>query len=134
MAISRMWFMFIWSLLDMNMFYIYHQLRAKRLLMLFKDVPLRTIKRLCSAIVPFWLSMEHLWTALTSFWCWEYTPKYGYMSDHIVNRKESTALYSLLILLFKLYSKIESQKGAITIQTCSVESQKDAIPTDFVQW
>ena len=42
----------------------YCQLRARRALSLFKDVPLRTrrvLSPLCPAIAPFWFSTEHLW-------------------------------------------------------------------------
>ena len=31
-------------------------------------------------------------------------------------------------------SAVESQKGAITIQRCSIENQKGTIVIDFVQW
>ena len=52
----------------------YHQLSARRVLVLFNDVPLRTrwvILLFCTysmVIVPFWFSKEHCWTSLTTFW------------------------------------------------------------------
>ena len=51
----------------------YCQLRARRTLSLFKDVPFRTRRalspyRLCTAIAPFWFSMEHLWIMIVPFW------------------------------------------------------------------
>ena len=53
--------------------YIYHHLRARRALMLFKDVPLRT-RRVLSVYNVYGNSnllvviAEHLWTALMPFW------------------------------------------------------------------
>ena len=49
----------------------YRQMRARRVLMLFKDVPSRTRRGYrCTTsmvIAPFWFSTEHCWTALTPF-------------------------------------------------------------------
>ena len=67
---------------------IFRQLRARRVLSLFQDVPLRTRRvlislfkdvplrtkmllspcRLCTAIAPFWFSTEQLWKLIASFW------------------------------------------------------------------
>ena len=49
------------------------QLRGRRALMLFKDVPLRTRRALAlytksMAIAPFWFSTEHRWKVLLPFW------------------------------------------------------------------
>ena len=48
------------------------QLRARRALLQLKDVPLRTRRALLQYKVyddsAFWLSMQHLWSAITPFW------------------------------------------------------------------
>ena len=51
----------------------YHQLKTRRALSLFNNVPLRTRRalspyRLCTALAPFWLLTKHLWTSLMPFW------------------------------------------------------------------
>ena len=54
--------------------YICRQLRARRALFLFEDVPLigepegRYRCTMSLAITPFWFSTEHRWRALTPFW------------------------------------------------------------------
>ena len=40
-------------------------------------------------------------------------------------------IYTWFLII--LISSVESKKGTITIQRCSVESQKDAIDIQFVQ-
>ena len=43
---------------------VYRQLRARRALSLYNNVPLRSIR----ALSLYWFSMEHHWTVLTPFW------------------------------------------------------------------
>ena len=59
--------------------------------MMFNDVPLRTRRalyhRLCTGIVPFWFSMEHLWLPSTPFWLqtdefWRNGVGRGYLVDN----------------------------------------------------
>ena len=51
---------------------LYSQLRARRALSLFTNVPLRSRRALwlglCTAIAPFWFSTEHLWILIVLLW------------------------------------------------------------------
>ena len=53
-------------------FTVYCQLRARKVLSLFKDVPWAPEgccrHRHCTAIAPFWFSTEHLWILIAPFW------------------------------------------------------------------
>ena len=77
----------------------YRQLRARRSLLQFKDVPWepegRYCHRLCTAIAAFWFSTEHLWILLAPFW---------------LSTDDN-------------YRLLRGQKGINTVQRCSVENQ-----------
>ena len=94
----------------------YRQLRARRALLQFKDIPLRTRKalayhhRLCTAIAPFWFSTEHLWAAITPFW----------LSNDDMICNYASCMYSTSLIHYKIC--------CIVINTCRHVNMHMSLP------
>ena len=97
----------------------YRQLRARRALSIFKDVPMRTRRELCCTmsmlIVPFWFSMKHLWIEIIApFWLstddttW-FLHVHQYVTERCFSSSLLEALYSDTLYCVKLQCD-ETQK------------------------